>query len=59
MNIRILNKVGKINKGTIKKNGSDDRTLRYTRNNLVKFIKYIIYANTLFAMLDMRMYVKC
>ena len=37
MYINILNKVVKITKETIEKNGSHDRTLRYANNNFVKF----------------------
>ena len=47
MYISILNKVVKIIKETIEKNGSHDRALRYTRNNLVKFTPEITLLNSL------------
>ena len=44
MYISILDKVVKIIKETFEKNGSHDRALRYTRNNLVKLTECIINA---------------
>ena len=35
--LAFLTKVVKITKETIEKNGSDDKTLRFTNNNFVKF----------------------
>ena len=58
MNISILNKVVKIIKETIEKNGSHDRPLSYNRNKFVKLAWCISNANTLFTILEIGMYVK-